>query len=87
MEVLVALLTLLVSQWPRSLCFSNWPFLKTCKKCLGHREMKKQKNQLRPKGSSAKKNCPHLPNQPPGAQPVFSIPGSWDWQHAPQYRE
>lgn len=47
--------------------------------------MKKQKNPLRPEGSCDRKNCPHLTNQPLGAQPVFSIPESEDWQHTAQH--
>lgn len=55
-----------------SVCLTLTALLsKTCKKSLGHRNMKKQKNQFRPKGSSDRKNCYHLTNQPWGAQPAF----------------
>lgn len=43
--------------------------------------MKKRKNQLRPEGSSDKKNCHHLANQPQGAQPASLSPEVWDHPH------
>lgn len=60
---------------------SNWASSKTFKTSLGHREMKKRKNQLRPEGSSDKKNCHHLANQPQGAQPASLSPEVWDHPH------
>lgn len=48
---------------------------------MGHRKMKRKKNQLRPEGSSDKKNCHHLTKQPQGAQLALLNPEVWDHPH------